>query len=451
MAEIAHAPLDIVIDGATALTAEAARPVIEDAVIGIRGSRFEVVAARSDLEAVPEAARRIDGRDRVVTPGFVNVHTHAVLSMVRGVAEDMGFAPAYTPGVPHGHDVTTEEAVALARLGALEALLFGSTFINDSYVHALATLPAMGEIGLRTYSCGRIHDVDFTRVHERIWEYKDEIGDRTLGEAEELAEKWHGGMDGRLGVHLAAHAPDTCSRPLLERVRATARRLGLGVNTHLAQSQIEVERIAARDGMTPAQLLQDVGLLDQRLIAAHCLFLAEDDIPRVSAAGIHVAHIPKGNATGGTAAPTSKLRRAGARITLATDNMHADMVEVMRWGLNIGRLQEGAVTDFWQPEDVFEMATLSGARAMGLGDEIGSLVAGKKADLVIFDFGQIHLTPARDPLGNLVHVGQGRDVETVIVDGRIVVDGGRATLVDQDAIRREAAKAAADLWERARA
>ena len=144
-------------------------------------------------------------------------------------------------------------------------------------------------------------------------------------------------------------------------------------------------------------------------------------------------------------------RRAGARITLATDNMHADMVEVMRWALNIGRLQEAAVTDFWQPEDVFEMATIGGARAMGLGDEIGSLAEGKKADLVIFDFDRIHLTPATDPLGNLVHVGQGRDVETVIVDGRIVVEDGRATLVDQDAVRRDAAEAAADLWRRAQA
>ncbi len=443
--------LDIVIDGATVLTADPSRPLIEDAVIGIAGNRLTVVAARADLEAVPKAARRIDGTGRVVTPGFVNVHTHAILTMVRGVAEDMGFAPAYTPGVPHGHDVTPEEAVALARLGALEALLFGSTLVNDSYVHADETLPAMGEIGLRAYSCGRIHDVDFSRVHEQIWEHRDEIGEKTLGEAEALAERWHGGMDGRLGVHLAAHAPDTCSRALLEKVRDAADRHGLGVNTHLAQSRIEVQRIQERDGMTPAQLLDDIGLLNDRLIAAHCLFLDEDDILRVGAASINVAHIPKGNANGGTAAPTSKLRRAGARITLATDNMHADMVEVMRWGLNIGRLQEGAVTDFWQPADVFEMATISGARAMGLADEIGSIEGGKKADLVMFDYRQIHLTPATDPLGNLVHVGQGRDVETVIVDGRVVVNGGRAVLVDQDEVRKTAAKAAADLWQRARA
>ena len=163
--------------------------------------------------------------------------------MVRGVAEDMGFAPAYTPGVPHGHDVTPDEAVALGRLGALEALLFGSTLINDSYVHAEHTLPAMGGVRNAGLVLRRIHDVDFSRVHEQVWEHKDAIGERTLEDAVALAERWHGGMDGRLGVHLAAHAPDTCSRRLLERVRDTAARYGLGVNTHLAQSRVEVERI----------------------------------------------------------------------------------------------------------------------------------------------------------------------------------------------------------------
>ena len=227
-------------------------------------------------------------------------------------------------------------------------------------------------------------------------------------------------------------------------------RLALVVARDLAQSRIEVERIREREGLSPAELLDDIGLLNDRLVAAHCLFLDEDDFERVGNARINVAHIPKGNATGGTAAPTSRLRRAGARIALATDNMHADMVEVMRWGLNIGRLQEGAVTDFWQPEDVFKMATAYGARALGLADDIGSLVEGKKADLVMFDFRRIHLTPATDVLGNLVHLGHGRDVEMVIVDGRVVVEDGRAALVDQEDIRLQADWAARQLWKRAR-
>ncbi|MEM1346560.1 MAG: amidohydrolase family protein, partial [Pseudomonadota bacterium] len=212
-----------------------------------------------------------------------------------------------------------------------------------------------------------------------------------------------------------------------------------------------VERIAARDGLTPAELLDEVGLLSDRLIGAHCIFMTEDDITRAGRAGIHVAHIPKGNATGGTMAPTRKLREAGANLCLCTDNMHGDMIEVMRWALCIGRLQAGGIDEDWQPEDMLAMATVNGAKAMGLGAEIGRLAPGLKADLVMIEARQPHFTPMIDALGNIVHLGHGRDVPHVMVDGRLVVEDGRATLADEAAILREAQAAAEALWARARA
>ena len=440
--------LDLLLLGATALTGDPGRPVIGNCAIGIENDRLVCVESGSDAPPPARRTIRLDGR--VVTPGLMNVHTHAVLTMVRGVAEDLGFAPAYTLGIPQGRDVSPEQAHAMARLGALEALLFGSTLINDTYVHADVTTPAMAELGLRVWSCGRIHDVDFAGVADGRWEHDPRIGDATLDAALELAERFHGRENGRIGVQLAAHAPDTCSAPFLRRIGDEARRRGLRVTTHLSQSKVEVARTRERDGMTPPELLDSVGLLNDRLIAAHCIHLTPDDIRRVGAARINVAHIPKGNATGGTMAPTGALRRAGANLALATDNMHADMVEVMRWALAVGRLQEGRVTDFWQPADVFAMATRHGALAMGSEEELGSLVPGKKADLVVFDFRRVHLTPALNPLGTLVHVGQGRDVEMVIVDGRVVVEDGRPLLADAEAVRREAAEAIDALWAQAR-
>jgi 5-methylthioadenosine/S-adenosylhomocysteine deaminase len=379
------------------------------------------------------------------------VHTHAILTMVRGVAEDLGFAPAYTPGIPHGHDVLPDEAVALARLGAVEALLFGSTLINDTYVHADLTLPAMADLGGRVYSCGRIHDADFSLIGDGRWEHHREIGERTLGEALALAERWHGKYNGRAGVQLSAHAPDTCSDALLRDIADASRKHGLRVNTHLAQSRKEVAQVLRRSGRTPAQLLDEVGLLNDHLLAAHCLFMDDADIARCGRAGINVAHIPKGNATGGTRAPTSALRRAGAHMTLGTDNMHADMVEVLRWALAIGRLQEDGVDDFWQPQDVLRMATIDGARAMGLGDEVGSIEAGKRADIVAFDFRRPHLVPCVNPMGNIVHVAQGRDVEHVWVDGVQVVASGQPTQADLRAILHDAQQASLALWKRAKA
>ncbi|MEA2817555.1 MAG: 5-methylthioadenosine/S-adenosylhomocysteine deaminase, partial [Rhodospirillaceae bacterium] len=125
-------PLDLVLTGATLLTADPRQPLIENAVVGVSGGRFVLVESASRDKPRPQARRVVDLDGRVITPGLVNIHTHAILTMVRGVAEDLGFAPAYTPGIPQGHMVTPDEAYAISRLGALEAMLFGSTLINDT-------------------------------------------------------------------------------------------------------------------------------------------------------------------------------------------------------------------------------------------------------------------------------------------------------------------------------
>jgi 5-methylthioadenosine/S-adenosylhomocysteine deaminase len=441
----------MLLTGATVLTSDPTNSVVENAVIGISGGRLALLQTAKEGEPLPPAANHVRLDGRVITPGFINIHTHAILTMVRGIAEDLGFAPAYTPGIPQGHMVSPDEAYAISRLGALEAMLFGSTLINDTFVHADVITPAMAEVGLRVWSCGRIHDVDFSGVSVGRWEHHDEIGDATLQAALDLASRYEGKSDLRIGVQLAAHAPDTCSAPLLRRIGEAACTANLRVTTHLSQSKVEVKRIRERDGMSPPELLEEVGLLNNRLLAAHCIHVSDGDIARIGRAGIHIAHIAKGNATGATVAPTHRLRQAGARLTLGTDNMHADMVEVMRWALAVGRIQLGTVTSDWQPATVFEMGTMGGARAMGLDQEIGSIELGKRADLVAFDFRRVHLTPNLNPLGNLVHVAHGRDVEMVIVNGEVVVRDGCPTKVDAEEIRREADKAIRALWTRARA
>ena len=442
---------DTLIRGATMITSGSTRRVVRDAAIGIRDGRFAWVGAIVDLPADAIATDTLNLPGRVCLPGFINVHTHAILTMVRGVAEDMGFAPAYTPGVPHGHDVTPDEAVAMARLGAVKALLFGSTLINDSYVHADRTVEPMAALGLRVVTCGRIHDADFSLIGDGRWEHHDTIGDTTLQAAVDLAEAWHGRANGRINVQLAAHAPDTCSDALLRRIGVTARQLRLRVNTHLSQSAAENAQIRRRANRTPTELLDEVGLLNDHLIAAHCIHVTTDDIARIGRAKLNVAHVPKGNATGGTRAPTTALRAAGANIALGTDNMHADMIEVMRWALAIARIQEGRVDDAWQPWDALEMASINGARAMGLDQDIGAIEVGKKADVVVIDARRPHLTPHVNLLGSVVHCAQGLDVEHVFVDGRQVVASGRPTQVDLDSVLADAQAAADALWRRARA
>jgi 5-methylthioadenosine/S-adenosylhomocysteine deaminase len=432
------------------LTSDARNPIIPDGFVGISGNRIAAIgpaAAFADATAVVD----MDLTGRVVTPGFVNVHTHAVLSLMRGIALDMGFAPAYTVGVPHGHDIDRDEAVALARLGALESLAFGATTMVDSYVHADATLPAMAEIGGRIWSCTRFHDVDFTRVHLGAWEYDPTIGDVCIEETRQLIEAHHGKAGGRTQVMVAPHAPDTCSEDLLRKTAHLARETGLTVWTHLSQSRLENKVVRERSDCTPTELLQRVGLLTDRLLAAHALHLTESDIARLAEHGVTIAHIPKGNATAGSMAPTPKLHAAGVPIAIGTDNLTQDMTEAMRWAIAVARIQLGGVSDDWQPRHAFEMATRTGARVLGRSGELGCLQEGALADVVIFDFERPHLTPLLDPLGTLVHDACGRDVEHVFVDGRHVIAHGSPTMVDAATIRRKAQIAAENLWERARA
>jgi 5-methylthioadenosine/S-adenosylhomocysteine deaminase len=440
-------PLDLLIRRVTVVSAVADAAPVTNAMIGIRGSR---IASIGPDDPAATAACVLDLPGRVVTPGFINVHTHAILCMVRGVAADVGFAPSYTPGIPNGADVRPEEARALARLGALEALLFGSTLIADNFIHADATVDAMAELGLRVHAAWRINDVDFAAVARGHWTFDTAIGDTLLRKALDLHDRHDGTHDGRVRVHLAPHAPDTCSDSYLRRVATEAHARGTMVATHLAQSPGEVDRVRARSGRSPAELLEDVGLLDDRLVAAHCIHLDAADIARIGAARVNVAHVPKCNAASGRMAPIGKLRSAGANLTLATDTQHGDMVELMRWALAVARIEAGRVADDWQPEDVLAMATRNGARAIGLAPDSGTLVPGAAADLVAFDFRRPHLVPHNDPVGTLVHTGQGRDVDVVIVDGRIVVERGVPTRVDADAILREGAAAATALWKRAR-
>ena len=372
---------DMIVAGGTLLTSDPERPYLKQGWVSIQDGRIAAIEDSAPAHIHPNT-KVIDASGHVVTPGFVNVHTHAILSMVRGVAEDMGFAPAYTIGVPHGHDPTPDEARAMAQLGGLEALCFGTTTINDSYCHQNVALPAMAETGIRAFGCGRIHDVDFTVSilgNGRMTPKSARKRFRRCGPD----AKHHDPVGLRTGVVLAPHAPDTCTPDLLCQVRQMRDETGLRINTHVSQSKVEVDFIRERDGISPPELLEEVGLLDDRLIGAHCIHVSETDIARLGAAGAHLAHIAKGNQTHGHMAPTHALCGAGMNLALSTDNMHADMVELMRWALASGRLQEGKVSDAWQPARVFEAATLGGARALGL--EADWLADGWCADLVLFD------------------------------------------------------------------
>jgi 5-methylthioadenosine/S-adenosylhomocysteine deaminase len=433
---------DLLIKDAIFITADPSQPLIRNGYLGVAQGVITYLSQAEPKNYRATTTMSLPGH--FVTPGFVNPHAHSILSMVRGVASDLGFAPSYTPGIPKGTQVNPEQARALAQLGALEALLFGSTVLGDNFVHADIAAQAMAELGMRLCPSWRIHDVDFAKVAHGEWHHDAAIGARTLGAGMALYETW---KDHPLvKVNLAAHAVDTCSEGFLKEVAELSTKHNLVVSTHLGQSQVEVKRVHERTGHTSTEVLYDTGLLNDRLMCGHCIYVTDSDIAKMAAHNAHVVHIPKPNATSGRLAPTPKLKAAGINICLATDTQHADMVELMRWALITARIQEGGVNETWQPDHVFHMATMGGAKALSMQDTLGSLTVGKAADFVVINGNRPHLTPHVNPVGNLVHTGQGRDVLHVVVAGDFVVRDGLPTRVDMDEVVRHAETAARQLW-----
>lgn len=440
-------PCDLLVGGDLVLTLDEQGHVLRDGALAVRDGRIVDIGPAAVLEARWSATTRLDGKGRLVMPGLVNVHNHTPLMITRGMIEDIGFAPMYTPGIPQGHWLDADDAYALSSLGMYELLRAGCTTVVDYYRYPSSCARAAAELGLRAVIAGRVHDADPAALAVGRYEHRTETGQASLRENAELIERWNGHDGGRIRCDWAPHAPDTCSDDLLREVGRLAEAHGGNLHTHLAQLPIEVEAVQARSGMTPARLLDKLGLLNERLIAAHCIHMERADIELCGKAGITVAHAPIGNAKGGRIAPIVELRDAGARIALCTDTFSGDLIEAMRWSIAMQRIdRQGNVLD---ARTVLDWGTREGAAALGMGKEIGSLEIGKHADIVMLDNRSPSLAPLIDGYGVLVHSASGRDVDTVIVGGRIVLAGGQPVNVDGAEIVTRAQSVADRLWQRA--
>lgn len=437
----------IILSGATVVTMDPEKRILADSAIAIQGERIVWVGQKDQIPDKFDNFQVVRLERKVIFPGFVNLHTHAALSILRGVGDDTGIAPAYSPNVPQGVFLSPQDVYIFSMLGGLEALRFGTTCIVDNYIYEHQAVSAFNELGMRAVVSERLHDADLFNVPLGIYEFDPQIGEQQLERSYDLVQHWHGKFNGRIRCRLGPHAPDTCSTTYLKNIRDAAQELDLGLVIHLAQSRREVKEIQQRSGKTVTQYLADLGMLGPQMIAGHCIFVDEDEMDLLARTGTHVSHQSGSNSRGGMMAPIKALVERGVNLGLGTDNMSGDMIEVMRLALCVARMQTGdnlALSAY----DVLEMATLGGARALGMEHEIGSIEVGKKADLVVVDYQKPHLVPMKDPIANLVHNGQGSDIDMVMVDGYIVIKDGHAITIDEDALLREAQRASDALWRK---
>ena len=439
--------MSTIIQNATIVTMDSEKRVLHDAAMILEKDRISWIGLNKELTPPTNSSTVIDAKNKVIFPGFINIHTHAALSILRGIGDDRGIAPAYSPNVPQGVFLSPYDCYIFSLLGGLEALKFGTTCIVDNYIHEQQAAEAFNQLGMRAVVSERLHDADLFKIPEGKYEFDNHLGEQSLEAGLNLIRDWNGAGEGRITVRLGPHAPDTCSTEYLRKIKKAAEDTDVGLVIHLAQSKREAAQIIQRSGLSPTGYLDSLGLLSPKMIAGHCVFVNEADINLLAKSRCHVSHQSGSNAKNAMMAPIKAIHQHGVNVGLGTDNMAGDMVEVMRLALTVARMQTGDYLAF-QAMDVLEMATIGGARALNLQDSIGSLEVGKKADLVVVDFLKPHLVPLVDPVANFIHNGLGSDVDMVFVNGELLIKDGKSTLLDESFVIQEAQQLSEALWKK---
>lgn len=386
-----------------------------------------------------KAEKTIKARGMVAIPGLINCHTHVPMTLFRGMAEDKQLHEWLRNTVwPLEAKLKPRDVYQGALLGNLEMIRSGTTCFADMYFHEDMVAKAVENSGLRgVLASGIIEAGDKRR------------GERMLDEALEIARKHIGYVGGRVNFQLGPHAVYTCSPSLLRNVRERATDLNLGLHIHLAESPETLKRTPKEHATTEVELLEKVGFLNSDVLAAHCIYLTETDMKLMAKRGVKVSYNPIANMKLAMGIPKiDDLQKSGVTVGLGTDgpasNNTLDMFEVMKVG---AVLQKTLYRDprVLPAQKVLRMATIEGAQALRLEDSIGSIDVGKRADISLIDFKKPHLTPLHDLYANIVYSAHGSDVDTIIVDGRVLMEKREVKTLNEEEVMEEAQQTAFDL------
>lgn len=422
--------------GGVLLTQEAARPVLVGDLLVTKG-RIQALGAVPP-EAVPAGVQVLSAHGCAVLPGLVQGHVHLCQTLCRGAADDLPLLAWLRERLFPYEAALNEEDIALsAQLGAAELLLSGTTAILDmgTVHHQDALCTAVAATGLRATVGKAMMDLA-AAVPPRL----RETTAQSLAESDALCQRWHGKENGRIRYAYAPRFALSCTERLLSEVaermsvRGPApppgRDPGPRIHTHAAEQLDEVELVRARFAAGNVEALARLGIHGPRVTLAHCVHVGAPERQLLAAHGTHVAHCPSSNLKLGSGlAPVVELLQAGVNVALGADgapcNNRLDGFTELRLAalLQKGRLGPDALP----AARALELATLGGARALGLHGELGSLELGKRADITVVDLTGAHVLPVHNPISAVVYAAQAADVRYVLVDGHLLVDRGHLT------------------------
>ncbi len=407
--------------------------VLDNHAVAISDGRIVDLLPTTEATRKYQPTQRIDRPRHALLPGFVNAHTHAAMTLLRGIADDLPLDVWLQEHIWPAEGKWLSEAFVRdgTLLAIAEMIRSGTTTFNDMYLFPDIAAECVTRAGIRA-AIG-IVVIDFPTPWARD---ADEYLSKGLALHDELKD------DALISIQLAPHAPYTVADGPLSRVATLANELDLPVHIHLHETEGEVARAAAADGRRPIQRLRDLGLLGPNLLAVHMTALDDSDIALAAEYNIHVVHCPESNlklASG--ICPVTRLQDAGINIALGTDgtasNNDLDMLGEMRTAALLAKGHSGDASRL-SAQEALTMATLGGARALGIADRIGSIVPGKAADLIAVDLEAIETLPHYDPASALIYSAGREQITDSWVAGRALMRDRLLTTLDEAALREKA-------------
>ena len=431
--------VDLLIENSILVTMDARRRVLKNGAVAIEDGIIVDVGDTDSLRKRHQAKEVVDASKMAVLPGLINTHVHLYQNLLKGLGDDTSLVDwcqatlfplcrvMHRDSLAHNYDIGYYGAL----MATLEMIKSGTTCF-------------VGMDGLNPMICKAMEETGIRGFHSL------ELADRWIPEdltvpaqdqmklAQGIVKKWHGAQNGRIKCMVGPSAPFCCTKELLQSAGEFASENGLWLNTHLSETQYEVDFIRKETGRRPTEFLHDIGLLGPKLLAVHCVWVDNGEIRLLKDNDVKVSHNPESNMKlGSGVAPVTEMLRQGITVAVATDgcgsNDNLDMFEAMRTAALLHKLS-ALDPKIISAQKVLEMSTIEAARAIGEESELGSIEVGKKADLVLINMDKPHLQPLHDIVRTLVYCANGADVDSVIIDGKKVYDRGRIPTVNEESI-----------------
>lgn len=432
--------IDILITGSKALLLDANNTILDQPAVAVNDSNIIETGPANELAKRYKAKRTINAENSLIMPGFVNCHTHAAMTCFRGMADDLELMDWLNNYIfpAEAKNVNKELAYWGSLLAAAEMIKSGTTTFCDMYIFEDETARAAKQAGLRCLLGEVLFDFPSPNVKSP---------EEGLAYTRMLLEKWQN--DPLINIIVEPHALYTCSPDLLQAAGKLAYDYNVPLGIHLLENKAEKDQLEQKFGKGAVSFLDEINYLNERLIAFHAVCLSADDMRLFARHGCSVSHNPASNmklASG--IAPVPDMIKAGVTVGLGTDgcasNNNLDMIKEMSTAAKLHKVA-GLDPTVMDARTVVSMATTEGAKALGMGNITGSLEAGKKADIIVIGLDKPHLTPLYNEYSHLAYAANGTDVDTVIINGKVVMENRRLLTLDETEIMQKVREIAVNI------